>query len=289
MLQSRFRDRLKTITDTDVADDSDDMASWDHSDIPFDTKNDLFNLCEDSSVYGPRSVVALTREQWRNGCYDVCFLYHISRYLLTSAQKFYTNPVEVPNLMAFLSHLVNITPPATEHNSITLRLTRVPFGLERLPAELFDQISSYLPVHSVISLHRTSKALAIKNPLDNNFWRNRLFDGSLVSHLWDLDMKKMEYQQDSEPDWKNVAQLLMSRKLPTKSHDLRLENIPTGLWNRCRIWSIVEEAYAEYCPDVAPKNRSDSAVEVRTRRNPVSHWDQCFEEDWLLRHNRAVV
>lgn len=41
------------------------------TDLPDSTHNDLFDLCAYSSLYGPRSVVAMTRLEWWGGEYDV--------------------------------------------------------------------------------------------------------------------------------------------------------------------------------------------------------------------------
>jgi hypothetical protein len=36
--------------------------------------NDIFDLCHCSRLYGPRSVLAMTRLEWWGGGYDVCVL-----------------------------------------------------------------------------------------------------------------------------------------------------------------------------------------------------------------------
>jgi hypothetical protein len=42
-----------------------------HRNLGDDTVNDLFDLCRTSSLYGPRSVLALTKLEWWNGQHDV--------------------------------------------------------------------------------------------------------------------------------------------------------------------------------------------------------------------------
>lgn len=45
-----------------------------HRNSEDDTVNDLFDLCRASSLYGPRSVLALTKLEWWNGQHDVRIL-----------------------------------------------------------------------------------------------------------------------------------------------------------------------------------------------------------------------
>ena len=148
--------------------------------------------------------------------------------------------------------------------------TRAPEGLERLPSELFDAICSYLPAQSVIKLHRTSKVLSLKVPLDNAFWREGLRGGTLHPHIWDLDTRQIEtLRQNSKItfsatgwDWRSVAKLLAMKRYPTAGRDARLDDMPLGFWNRCRIWSNIEEAISHELKRPFVKRRSDSGTNV---------------------------
>lgn len=136
-----------------------------------------------------------------------------------------------------------------------LKATREPQRLERLPTEMMDAICSYLPTQSVIALHRTSKALALRIPLDSVFWRNSLREGSLHPHIWDLDTKWIEHHLSNpnaallDPtaswDWKVAAKLLATKRFSISGCDDRLLDVPDGFWNRCRIWATIEEALQE--------------------------------------------
>jgi len=92
--------------------------------------------------------------------------------------------------------------------------------------------------------------MAQKIPLDHAFWREGLRHGSLHPHIWDLDTKRIEaLRQESNItcpttgwDWRNVAKLLAAKQLPVTGRDSCLDGMPRGFWNRCRIWSIIEEA-----------------------------------------------
>ncbi|KAF1833013.1 hypothetical protein BDW02DRAFT_599477 [Decorospora gaudefroyi] len=201
--------------------------------------NDLFSLCSYSPVYGPRSVLAMTRLEWWGGEYD----------------RFYTDPSDESGTALFVQDVLRASPLDTLDCSYPLRVTRQPERLERLPTELLDEICLYLPVQSVIALHRTSKALTIRIPLDTAFWRNSLRDGSLHPHIWDLDTKWIEHQLPQSDvlsldpaaswDWKSVAKLLAKKRFPVSGRDSRLVDVPNAFWNRCRIWATIEEALQE--------------------------------------------
>ncbi|KAF2129324.1 hypothetical protein P153DRAFT_291448 [Dothidotthia symphoricarpi CBS 119687] len=236
ILQSRFHDRR---------------------DAPDDTRSDIFDLCENSSMYGPRSVMAMSKLEWWEG-------YH---------ENFYTNPIDIPDLTSFVSDMLTTTPLKIEQNPTTLQFAREPLGFERLPTELLDQIGKHLPPQSVIALHCTSKAFAIKAPLNNKFWRDRLIDGSLVPHIWDLDANQLDHErQDRLWDWRSVAQLLVAKKFPRNESNPLLVGPPTGLWNRCRIWNIIEDACIEHFPEMARSGRRDHTEDIRKRCQPVAAW-----------------
>jgi hypothetical protein len=152
--------------------------------------------------------------------------------------------------------------------------TREPKGLERLPTELLDEICSYVPAQSVIALHQTSKALAIHIPLDTAFWRNSLRGGSLHPHIWDLDTRRIERRLSqshglpAEPtdswDWRSAARLLATKRFHISGRDTRLDDVPNGFWNRCRVWATMEEALQELESDTPLKVRKDSCISPRT-------------------------
>ncbi|KAF1934963.1 hypothetical protein EJ02DRAFT_471526 [Clathrospora elynae] len=199
-------------------------------------KNDLFDFCLSSDLYGPRSVMAMTRLEWWGGEYD----------------RFYTNPIDDVGTTLLVQIILQASPHTRVEHHHAFTITREPQRLERFPTELLDAVCKYLPVRSVISLHRTSKALATKIPLDNAFWRNSLRDGGLHPHIWDLDTNLIEQrllQADLAPldptascDWKAAAQLLATKRFPISGRDARLADVPNGFWNRCRIWATIEEA-----------------------------------------------
>jgi hypothetical protein len=183
-------------------------------------------------------------------------------------QKFYASPVDVPELNSFVFDVLQSSSRETDSATWPPERSRELRGLENLPSELLDMICNYLPTQSVIKLHRTSKTLAMKLPLDNAFWRNCLRAGNLHPHIWGLDIKAIDSLRQpsrktsnaAEWDWQGVAKLLSMKQFPTTGRDPRLDSLPLGLWNRCRIWSTFEKALTLYNVDVGMKTRSDSVV-----------------------------
>ncbi|KAF1846506.1 uncharacterized protein K460DRAFT_281861 [Cucurbitaria berberidis CBS 394.84] len=231
----------------------------------FEMRNDLLDLCTASEKYGPRSVMALTKLEWWGGEYE----------------KFYTDPLNVSTITSFALSVLKASPNRKFGHDYTPPITREPHGIELLPTELLDQVCSYLPATSVIKMHRVSKTLALKVSLDNSFWRNSLLDGSLLPHVWDLDREQLGTPfYETSSDWKSVAQLLAKRRLPISVRDRRLDGLPNGLWNRCRIWSIMEEAVELYLSRSDPRSPTNSAVDVCKSLEPVEAWqlEEMLEE-----------
>jgi hypothetical protein len=172
-----------------------------------------------------------------------------------------------------VQRVLHSSPRSKVDECYSLIPTREPQGLERLPTELLDGICSYLLIHSIIALHRTSKALAIQIPLDTAFWRNSLRDGNLHPHIWDLDTKWIEQQLPKshearlDPtacwDWKGAAKLLAMKRFPISGRDSRLGDVPNGFWNRCRIWSTIEEALQEHDFGQEGKGSCDSDINMQ--------------------------
>jgi hypothetical protein len=235
-----------------------------------DTQIDIFDLCVSSNLYGPRSVLAMTKLEWWGGEYDVCRSWH-SLTVTNKQQRFYTDPIDVPDLESFVFDVLLASSHNEESDHSSVPIAREATGIEKLPAELLDAVCSYLPPQSVIKLHRTSSLMASKIPLDNAFWRDSLRGGSLHPHIWDLDIKQIEtLRQKSNVtfsaagwDWRSAAKLLAMKRFPVTGRDSRLDNMPLGLWNRCRIWSIIEDALGASLNGVLNEELSDRGIEIR--------------------------
>ncbi|KAF2866429.1 hypothetical protein BDV95DRAFT_584705 [Massariosphaeria phaeospora] len=196
---------------------------------------DILGLDSTCDECGPNSMLALSSVSMWSGDYE--------RYL--------TDPLKVPGITTFLSSILETTPQDGNHSSQTLHATREPEGLENLPNELLDRITDFLPPQSMIALRRVSKTLAVKVRLDHRFWRNNVLDGTLLPHLWELDGAGPELERlrgesrlpnDYIWNWRSLAELLSRRQFPISRRDPRLEGVPDGYWNRCRIWNIVKES-----------------------------------------------
>jgi hypothetical protein len=189
-------------------------------------------------------------------------------------QCFYADPIDVPDIEAFVFDVLLASSQQPSANVHTTASAQEPQGIERMPNELLDAISHYLPTDSIIKLRRTSKTMATKLPLDNTFWRESLRTGSLHPHIWGLDTKGIETLRKSsiitfstaDWDWKTVAKLLATKQFPVAGCDPRLESMPPGLWNRCRIWSIIEMAFKYDCTEDQFRQRSDSCIELRAKQ-----------------------
>jgi hypothetical protein len=158
--------------------------------------------------------------------------------------------LDIPDLDLFVFNVLAALSHTDETSNNPLITTREAQGIERLPTELLDAICTYLSTQSVVKLHRSSKALVMRVPLDNTFWRDRLRRGTLHPHIWDLDTKQIETLREESNitfsatgwDWRTAAKLLATTQFPVTGRDSRLDDMPLGFWNRCRIWSIIEEA-----------------------------------------------
>lgn len=180
----------------------------------------------------------------------VVTIYH--GYQTNTFQKFYAYPLDETNTSRFVLEVLQALPRAKVEYDQKWIPSRSSNIVERLPSELLDLICSFLPSRSVIALHRTSKTLAWKIPLDNMLWRNSLRDGSLHPYLWDLDTNWIEHHQQqscrnssdtsSNFDWEGVAQLLSAKRVSITNCNPGLIDVPDHLWNRCRIWCIIQDA-----------------------------------------------
>lgn len=179
-------------------------------------------------------------------------------------QRYFANPIERGDTTPFVERVLQTFPRTKYMPAFTTLPSRQYQGLECLPKELLDEISSHLPISSVIALQRTSKLLALQIPLDSKFWRNSLGEGSLHPHVWDLDTKRVE-QQLPQPgtapldptaswDWRSVAKLLAAKRSPIDRRPDGLVDVPVGFWNRCRIWATIEEALQ--------KRTNETAIEI---------------------------
>lgn len=180
-------------------------------------------------------------------------------------------------------HLLQGTAASTVLQPSYTQPSQASSALEQLPTELLTQISAFLSAYETFALHRVSKALATKLPLSNIFWRESILSGNGLPYLWDLDVEWLAKRRQEEVtstassgsttwDWKAIGQLLATKHFPLKSSDPRSTDLPNGVWNRRRIWSIVEQAYRRDFSTTSMRGPTKSVFEPRKRREPVYYW-----------------
>lgn len=188
----------------------------------------------------------------------------------------------MPNITNYVVDLLRETAARDSELLFASTVIQEPSGLERLPTEIFDEISSQLPTRSALALHQTSSTLSRKVPLDNSFWRKSIKNRRALSYIWDLDINDLEKRSQEHSaasqnlndiwDWRDIGQLLETNVFSLKTSDSRIENLPNGLWNRRRIWSIVGEACTHHFSKNSTGDGSNSVIADRKHREPVFSW-----------------
>ncbi|KAF2186065.1 hypothetical protein K469DRAFT_631451 [Zopfia rhizophila CBS 207.26] len=170
-------------------------------------------------------------------------------------EKFVVDPIRVPGLTLFVLSSLNAAPQEEDVNLSTLSI-REGRGLEALPTELLQRITDFLPTPCILALRSCSKSLATRIPLTQQFFRKELLKGSLVPLAWDLDGTACREKQrkgaegpEDYWDWKALARILADHGTIV-AKDISVTSIPLGFWNRCRIWTIVEEALEAHLSNV---------------------------------------
>lgn len=181
-------------------------------------------------------------------------------------KKFFADPLEIPNLMPAVFNALQPQPLERNSDLPEPSLTVPKHGLEALPIELLDHISSYLPARSLVSLRRSSQTLAFKIPFDEKFWRHHLCNGSLLPHVWDLEEETFKQLLQSTPDdrrwdWREISQRLRIHHNLSNKGKSNMDTLPVGFWNRCRIWSTIGSA----CNSPAAHTRSDEIIVNKPR------------------------
>ncbi|KAH8669504.1 hypothetical protein BGZ60DRAFT_407612 [Tricladium varicosporioides] len=148
-------------------------------------------------------------------------------------------------------------------------------ALDALPIELLNKMVAFLPISSILRLHRTNQKLKNKISLNQTFWRDQLVSGRTVPFIWDLDREACLQKDNEAPnnmywDWKALTRNLLEepfvelalknrlsqpladdlgsrsleswRKLSSGASDKLKGSPPLGLINRVRILKIIEEA-----------------------------------------------
>lgn len=152
-------------------------------------------------------------------------------------------------------------------------VSRQSSGLESLPAEIVDHITEYLSASSALALHRCSKSLSKKVPIDDRFWKSHLCDGSLLLHIWDIDEQDLKQRTAGAIEWGWKA--LIKTLSVEFNQDYKSSVVPPGLWNRRRILNYIEEILeSSYTspnqqslsePSIGASNNDETSVNSSTR------------------------
>ncbi|TAQ83383.1 hypothetical protein B7494_g8294 [Chlorociboria aeruginascens] len=157
--------------------------------------------------------------EWAHGYYGARRFWFDSWTMECGWEFLCADPFNIPTLMEYLlSNLQQIPVPRDAPLTLSIpsqrMLGKVPYpAIDALPAEVLNKIVSHLPISSILSLHRTNRALFNRISLNQTFWRDQLTSNNLVSFLWDLDAVACR-EKDSTMlgntgwDWKTLARNL---------------------------------------------------------------------------------
>jgi hypothetical protein len=176
-------------------------------------------------------------------------------------QKFVTDPLEVTKTATYVLDVLHSAPtprstpaettrtsrPAQDPINTTAAPSNILSSFERLPSELVEEISDFVPDQTVFAMRLTSRTLAYKLPWDQRLCYKRLVSGISMPHLWGVgsntnktleEYLKGHMTNPEQQNWKYLTTLLAdTRKIV--GNDPEKSGMPLELWNRCRIWECV--------------------------------------------------
>ena len=127
-------------------------------------------------------------------------------------------------------------------------VARLRQGYVSLPQELQDYISDFIVPGADVGIH-------CNRILPSDTWRSMLIEGRLTPWLWEIDPSKL-------PDAESVDYEAMVRQL--SQADILKADVDkntgyilgsAGLWNRRRIWRVLETMQAGDLPMENPRNK----------------------------------
>ena len=120
------------------------------------------------------------------------------------------------------------------------------YGLESVPPEILSEIEMKLSMQDAFSLRLTSKELATRVSLTQDFWRRRLTAGELFG-LGNLDGDALKSIGKGR-DWKGLLRILaryenfMGEETGKPMEQWGdLHDAPLCLKNHMRIWKVISE------------------------------------------------
>jgi hypothetical protein len=219
--------------------------------------------------------------EWTHGYYGARRFWFDGWTMERGWEFLVADPFNIPDLTEYLLSNLDAIPIPEGRQSVSAASTQASLkesscaGLDALPVELLDRITSHLSLRSILRLHRTSRALSQRISLGQAFWRDQLVSRNLVPFLWDLDSTACREKDAAVADgmcwdWGTLTQNILqepfvelalkdaiSRFLATdlghrhsefwkgisRDKESKLKDTtPLGLVNRVRIVKIIEEA-----------------------------------------------
>jgi hypothetical protein len=164
--------------------------------------------------------------------------------MLTSHQPYETDPLNIPDLSSVVLSCLQAYPSDCARNAPFAHV-QLAGKLRSLPNELFDHIiDSMGPIHNL--------PLQCTRLIEPVYWQ-RLLRSKFLPTLWDFDITLIQnYLSDEKWDYELLVRQLSQEGIWEyfKRNDSGKYN--HGIWNRCRIWRLVEEMAVE---DVKPEVR----------------------------------
>ncbi len=184
--------------------------------------------------------------------------------MLTSCQPYEADPLNIPDLSTHVLSCLQAYPQECTRNA-TPAHTSLAAQLKSLPTELFDYIIDLMgPIENL--------PVQCTRLIEPVYWQ-RLLCAEFLPYLWDLDISVIQYCLSDE---KWDYELLVRQLAQEGIWDYFKRNDPGkydhGLWNRRRIWRLVEEMeIGDVKPEVSRAATPDeilSAIRPLLQRAP---------------------
>jgi hypothetical protein len=170
-------------------------------------------------------------------------------------QKFVTDPLDVTKTATYVLNVLHSAPAETAGTLLSSQAptntTAAPSNrlnsFERLPSELIEEVSDFVPDQTVFAMRLTSQTFAYKLPWNQRLCYKRIIGGISMPHLWgiglDTNMALKEYLKShsnnpEQQNWKYLTTLLADTRRIV-GNEPKKSGVPLELWNRCRIWECV--------------------------------------------------
>ncbi|KAK7756932.1 hypothetical protein SLS62_000948 [Diatrype stigma] len=125
----------------------------------------------------------------------------------------------------------------------------------QLPAELQELVEDQMEPF-------VDESLLCTRAFPPLWWREKLFEGNIIPWLWDLNFEEVRRQRiasgvadpDDETgwDWEMLVRKLSQSSVFEENGILHDDRISLGLWNRHRIWTLLDRARLGHLAPIPP-------------------------------------